>query len=106
VNWLAKYDPDLHNHGSIADKYVASAYFTIIGLSTVGFGDISPANTTERMYSIVLTLLGAVVFAIVIGSVSEIAQQVAFSEWHITSTIYFVENDIYLYISNYTSLDH
>jgi hypothetical protein len=73
---MAKYDMDLHESGSTEDKYVASAYFTIICLSTVGFGDINPSNHYERLYSIFLTLLGAVVFAIVIGSVSEIAQQV------------------------------
>ena len=66
----------LHNHGTIADKYVASAYFTIIGLSTVGFGDITPANDLERFYSIMITLLGALIFAIVIGTAQEIAQQV------------------------------
>ena len=76
VNWLAKYDMHQFQFGSWGDKYVTSAYFTIVGLSTVGFGDITPANTTERVVSIICTLLGALLFAIVIGSVSEIAQQV------------------------------
>jgi hypothetical protein len=76
VNWLAKYDMNQFLFGSWGDKYVTSAYFTIVGLSTVGFGDITPANTTERILSIVFVLLGALLFAIVIGSVSEIAQQV------------------------------
>lgn len=38
MNWLAKYDLALHENGDIGQKYVTSAYFTIIGLSTVGFG--------------------------------------------------------------------
>lgn len=76
MNWLSKYDSSLHNHGTIADKYVASAYFTIISLSTVGFGDITPANDLERGYQIICTLLGALIFAIVIGIAQEIAQQV------------------------------
>lgn len=38
VNWLAKYDEQLAKNGDIGQKYVTSAYFTIIGLSTVGFG--------------------------------------------------------------------
>jgi len=39
--------------------------------------DINPSNDFERLFSIILTLAGAVVFAIVLGSVSEIAQQVS-----------------------------
>jgi hypothetical protein len=74
-NWLAKYDMQLHNYGSVAAKYCASAYFTIIGLSTVGFGDVTPSNDLERFFSIICVLIGALIFAIVIGSVSEIAQQ-------------------------------
>ena len=86
VNWLAKYDMDLFNDGSIMDKYVASSYFTIIGLSTVGFGDITPANTLERGISVLFTLLGALLFAIVIGSVSEIAQQVHLQDMSLFSS--------------------
>ena len=76
VNWLAKYDLDLANHGPWWDRYVSAVYFTLISLSTVGFGDISPANTIERSASIIFTLMGAILFAIVLGSVSEMAQQV------------------------------
>jgi len=75
VNWLYKYDSELHDNSPPEDKYVASIYFTIIGLSTVGFGDITPANDTERVLATVYTLMGAVIFALVIGNISEMAQQ-------------------------------
>ena len=85
MNWLAKYDGEMFRYGTIVDKYVASSYFTIIGLSTVGFGDITPANTVERAISILFTLLGALLFAIVIGSVSDIAQQVHLNDMSLFS---------------------
>uniref|UniRef100_A0A7S0EIX8 Cyclic nucleotide-binding domain-containing protein n=1 Tax=Hanusia phi TaxID=3032 RepID=A0A7S0EIX8_9CRYP len=74
-NWMYKYDAQLYLVGSNASQYLVSVYFTIIGLSTVGFGDITPANDYERAFSTLLTLFGAVIFAFVIGSIGEIAQQ-------------------------------
>jgi len=38
VNWIAKYDMQLYQHGNLGQQYVTAAYFTIISLSTVGFG--------------------------------------------------------------------
>lgn len=38
LNWLAKYDMQLYQHGDLGQQYVTAAYFTIISLSTVGFG--------------------------------------------------------------------
>ncbi|EKX31273.1 hypothetical protein GUITHDRAFT_83268, partial [Guillardia theta CCMP2712] len=75
VNWMYKYDRELYLDGSVASQYLVSVYFTIIGLATVGFGDITPANDYERLFSTLLTLFGAVIFAFVIGSIGEIAQQ-------------------------------
>ena len=88
VNWLYKYDSDLHDNGDAMHKYVACVYFTMIGLSTVGFGDITPANTEERVLSVIYTLIGAVVFAVVIGSVTEIAQRNNKFEEAVSSTVH------------------
>jgi len=92
VNWLAKYDMELFTQGRVEDRYFTSLYFTIIGLTTVGFGDISPANFAERLYSIIMTLVGAVVFAIVIGSVSEIAQQGNHFEVALGNTVHMISD--------------
>ena len=92
VNWMAKYDPDLAANGSVTSQYFAGFYYTIIGLATVGFGDISPANDVERLYSIVLTLLGAVVFSVVIGSVGEIAQQGNVFEEALSGAVHLVSD--------------
>jgi len=71
---------------------VTAAYFTIISLSTVGFGDINPSNDFERLFSIILTLAGAVVFAIVLGSVSEIAQQRNHFEVALSNTVHTISD--------------
>jgi hypothetical protein len=39
----------------------------------IGFGDILPENDSERAQQIIITLVGAVVFAFVIGSVKQLS---------------------------------
>ena len=90
LNWMSKYDADLHDNGPVSDRYIACVYFTIIGLSTVGFGDISPATDTERVVSTLYTLIGAVVFALVIGSISEIAQRNNKFEESVASSVHAI----------------
>lgn len=75
-NWLVRYDPQLANDPGLASsKYIVSLYFTIVTLSTVGFGDIVPANDFERIYAVLLSLMGALLFAFCIGSISDLASQ-------------------------------
>eukprot|EP00290_Baffinella_frigidus_P017043 CAMPEP_0180196618 /NCGR_PEP_ID=MMETSP0987-20121128/4205_1 /TAXON_ID=697907 /ORGANISM="non described non described, Strain CCMP2293" /LENGTH=701 /DNA_ID=CAMNT_0022151515 /DNA_START=132 /DNA_END=2234 /DNA_ORIENTATION=- len=76
VNWLSRYDPALHaSPGRPESKYLASLYFTVATLSTVGYGDVTPTSDTERIYAVFLALLGAMVFALCIGSISSLANQ-------------------------------
>jgi hypothetical protein len=75
LNWMNKYDSGLHDNAPASEKYMTCFYFVIVGLSTVGFGDITPANDVERLVSTIYTLIGAVVFALIIGSISDIAQR-------------------------------
>ena len=46
------------------DKYVAAFYWTIMTVTTVGFGDIAAASTVERIYGIFVMMVGATIFAI------------------------------------------
>lgn len=52
--------------------YVAAFYFTVTTITSVGFGDIYTRNDLERVYVIVLELVGAFAFAAVIGSITSV----------------------------------
>ena len=52
------------------DHYVASVYWSITTMTTVGYGDITPASTHERLYACLAMLLGATLFGYVIGNVA------------------------------------
>ena len=69
----------------ILEKYVASFYWTISTMLSIGYGDIHATNSSERIYSIVTQLLGAVMFGAVIAQVTRLIesqhpQQRAFKE--------------------------
>ena len=54
--------------------YSVSIYWALTTLTTVGYGDIVPANETERMYALMTLLLGALVFGFLLSNVSELVK--------------------------------
>lgn len=59
----------------LAEQYLESFYWSITVLSTVGFGDITPANRVEKMFSILAELIGCVCFAMLMGSLANLFTQ-------------------------------
>lgn len=56
----------------VSDRYIASLYYIIITMTTVGYGDIHPTNQLERFYGIVTMLTGVVVFGALVGRVTSL----------------------------------
>jgi len=52
------------------DKYVASWYFSVMTMSTIGYGDISPVTSAERIVCCLMMLIGAGIYAYVVGSIT------------------------------------
>jgi hypothetical protein len=47
-NWVYNYDADVFLSKDPLPKYLSSIYFSIMTLSTIGYGDIVPVNDLER----------------------------------------------------------
>jgi hypothetical protein len=47
----------------IAEQYIAALYWSFTTMCTVGYGDISPRSTQERLFGIVAILILCFVFA-------------------------------------------
>ncbi|GFR68695.1 potassium voltage-gated channel subfamily H member 7 [Elysia marginata] len=70
------YNPDDPNSGpTIKSKYVTALYFTFSSLTSVGFGNVSPNTNSEKIFSILIMLIGSLMYASIFGNVSAIIQR-------------------------------
>lgn len=44
-------------------------YFSFITMVTVGYGDVVPKSTGERVYTIIFVLISAITFAYVVNTI-------------------------------------
>ncbi|XP_053686466.1 potassium voltage-gated channel subfamily H member 8 [Sabethes cyaneus] len=57
------------------EAYITALYFTFTSLTSVGFGNVSPTTISEKIFSIVMMLIGALMHAVVFGNVTAIIQR-------------------------------
>ncbi|KAM4631517.1 voltage-gated delayed rectifier potassium channel KCNH8 [Polymixia lowei] len=65
---------------SIRSVYIASLYFTLSSLTSVGFGNVSANTDVEKIFSVCIMLIGALMHALVFGNVTAIIQRM-YSRW-------------------------
>lgn len=69
TNWImGKGYLDISN----LNLYLVSIYFSVTTLATVGYGDITPCNNTERIVCSLMMLVGIFVYSVTIGSLTNI----------------------------------
>jgi hypothetical protein len=64
-NWISAYGLDPEN---VKDCYIAAMYWSIMTITTIGYGDIPAKTTPERALVCVCMLVGAGTFAYIVGS--------------------------------------
>jgi len=80
-NWVdAKVPPG----AGILESYCYAMYFTLTTMTTVGYGDITPSNYSEVCFTSVLLLVATVVFATLMGSLTDLIGNLN-SEKHVQS---------------------
>jgi len=66
-SWLDRFNV---KNDSFYNMYITSLYFIIITMLTVGFGDIYPINSNERIFVIFLQIASGIIFSFVLGRVA------------------------------------
>lgn len=70
-NWMTEYEKDIMTFEWF-DRYIISLYWSVITTVTVGYGDIVPVTTFERIFVIIITLLICGVFGYCISNIGNI----------------------------------
>ena len=76
VTWLTEYDGGTGATASTDVQYLYSVYWALTTLTTVGYGDIVPANNAERTYALGSLLIGALVFGYMLSSIGDLLSNV------------------------------
>ena len=58
----------------LSTQYIAALYWTSYTIFTVGYGDIRPTNTGERLYALLTMLVGSLLFGAIIAKVREVIE--------------------------------
>ena len=52
--------------------YLEAFYWTVTTLTTIGYGDITPANPLQFIYVIIIMFMGAAIYGFIIGNIANI----------------------------------
>ncbi|KAI1291721.1 Potassium voltage-gated channel subfamily H member 8 [Halotydeus destructor] len=79
VSWLhqlsLRLGYDVLNKTDVASAYITALYFTTSSLTSVGFGNVAANTNAEKVFSVFIMLIGALMHAVVFGNVTAIIQR-------------------------------
>merc|ERR1719421_1994662 len=69
--WATEYDGGavVAEDATLSKKYLYAIYWSLMTLTTVGYGDVVPQNDQERAYVAFCLLVGSFVFAYIVGEI-------------------------------------
>ena len=90
AHWLACVWLALGGNTTLADKvvvygfrrYLRALYWSVTTLSTIGYGDLTPATDPQIAFTMVVMLLGVAVYGYVIGNVASLLANIDLAKRH------------------------
>lgn len=101
VNWVTNYGDPADSEGSLstAEVYVVALYWAVMTMSTIGYGDVTPVTTAERITATFGMFIGSSIFAYIVGAVTSTvasmgARQTEFYELMDSINLYMEEVEL------------
>jgi Trk-type K+ transport system membrane component len=69
-SWLNEYMEDFDKNR----VYLTTIYFTVTTITTVGYGDISITTKAEKIFCILIMVIGVIAFSLASGSLMSIIE--------------------------------
>jgi hypothetical protein len=73
---------------SVKSTYINSFYFSVVTMSTIGYGDIAPVTDDEKLFMSFMSLFASMIFGYTINSLANI-----FSDYDMKKKAYQKKND-------------
>jgi hypothetical protein len=74
----------------VSTAYIASIYWSLTVLTTMGFGDITPRTDLERILTMLWMIVGVGFYSFTIGSLSSILSSVDTKESSLANKMYII----------------
>ncbi|XP_068701371.1 potassium voltage-gated channel subfamily H member 6-like isoform X1 [Montipora foliosa] len=83
-SWINELSRQLNQHDpatnstqspSLTTRYITALYFTLSSLTSVGFGNVSPNTDAEKIFSVCVMIIGALMYASIFGNLTAIIQR-------------------------------
>ncbi|KAJ0410700.1 hypothetical protein ATCC90586_008285 [Pythium insidiosum] len=71
-SWITSIELDVDRPSLAALQYLASMYWAIVTMVTIGYGDIVPTNNLERVVNVAVMAFGVSFFGYVVGTISSL----------------------------------
>jgi hypothetical protein len=102
----SKYDPNdrstwtswLHTPDNLIsltyyERYVSALYWSLSTMTTVGYGDVTPAHSAEKVTAMVGMVTGVTVFAYVISSIAAVVSRLNFENAKVSAYLQVLSAD-------------
>ena len=86
--WIMRYGYIDDSNGK---KYLASLYWAVATILTVGYGDISGGTLVERSFAIIWMMIGVAFYAVTIGIITSVLDHIDTKESDLNAKIEIID---------------